>query len=269
MSDRLCQFFTPLWVAEALVERHFPDLDCADSVVEPTCGRGGFLKAIPAGIPAVGVEIDPAVAAVARHETGREIVVGDFRTVDLAIAPTTVIGNPPFDAQVFDGILERCHRLLPTGGRAGFILPAYFFQTANRVTRYGERWSLSYELLPRNAFHARMRTPLLFALFSKDARRLLIGFSLYREAADIQAMPRQYREALEATTGSAWKTVCRIALERLGGEAGLQEIYHEVEGNRPTRTQFWREQIRRALRSYADTFSVVRTGRYALKGAAA
>lgn len=266
-SAKLCQFFTPLWVAEALVEKHFPQLDCADLVVEPTCGKGGFLRAVPPGVPAVGVEIDPVVASVARAESGREVIVGDFRTVPLNVRPTAVIGNPPFVASVFNGILDRCHELLPENGRAGFLLPVYFFQTAKTLSRYAERWSISHEMLPRNAFHSRMRTPLTFAIFSKDVRRLLIGFALYQEAADLQAMANPYRKALSDTQGSIWKAVCEIALGRLGGEADLTEIYSELERHRPTKTKFWREGIRRTLREYSDVFLPLRAGRYALIGA--
>lgn len=263
----LCQFFTPLWVAEALVERHFPKLDGADVVLEPSCGVGAFLRAVPRSVPAVGVEIDARVAAIARDESGREVVVGDFRDVALDVRPTAVIGNPPFVASVFDGFLSRCHSLLPEGGRAGFILPTYFFQTAGRLAGYAERWSVSHELLPRNAFHSRMRTPLTFAVFSKDARRLLVGFALYREAADVLAMEKGYREALQATRGSHWRAVCEIALRRLGGAADLPAIYAELERNRPTATRWWREKIRQTLRHYADTFTALDTGRYALRTA--
>lgn len=259
----LCQFFTPLWVAEALVERHFPKLDGADLVLEPSCGTGSFLRAVPAHVPAIGVEIDPGVAAVAR-ETGREIVVGDFRTVPLDVRPTAVIGNPPFNAGVFDAMLDRCYDMLPEGGRAGFILPTYLFQTAGRVTRYGERWSISHELLPRNAFHSRMRTPLLFSMFSKDSRRVLVGFALYRETADVLEMSKPYRDLLSGVQGSLWRAVCTLALSRLGGVADLPAIYREIEGNRPTRTQFWREKVRQTLRVYSAHFRAIGTGRYQL-----
>lgn len=87
----LCQFFTPLWIAEALVERHFPGLDKNDLVIEPSCGYGAFLAAIPQVVRAVGVEIDPLVAQVAHDQTGREIVVGDFRTIPLSVTPTAII----------------------------------------------------------------------------------------------------------------------------------------------------------------------------------
>ncbi len=253
-----------MWVAEALVEKHFPKLDMADMVVEPTCGQGGFLKAIPSHVPAMGIEIDPRVAEIARAESGRPVVVGDFRSIPLEVRPTAIIGNPPFVASVFDGVLDRCHALLPEDGRAAFILPTYFFQTAGRVARYAEKWSIAHELLPRNAFHARMRTPLTFAVFSKDARRILVGFALYRETADVQSMARPYRDALAATRGSVWKTICQVALQRLGGSAKLADLYAEIEANRPTRTHFWQENIRQTLRVYADAFRPLSKGHYEL-----
>lgn len=266
MSD-LCQFNTPVWVAQALVERHFPNLGTDDYVYEPTCGIGAFLQALPASVRALGVEIDPVVAQKARENTGREILVGDFRDIVLPDPPTAIIGNPPFRAAVFDGILDRSYNLLPEGAKAGFILPTYFFQTAGRVCEYGDRWSLSIELMPRNAFHSRMRTPLLFALFEKNAARRLIGFVLYRECDDLHQMAKPYRELLSSYEGPIWLAVCRMALRRLGGEASLKQIYGELENNRPTRTEWWREKIRQTLRTYGQVFEPKGDGLYQLRAA--
>lgn len=267
-TAELSQYMTPLWVAEALVERHFPRLDCADLVLEPSCGRGAFLQALPSAVPAIGIEIDPRLAEAARRSTGRNVITGDFTRLDLQIQPTAIIGNPPFKAEIIDRFLERSHRLLPEQGRVGFLLPAYLFQTARRVSDYSASWSISYELIPRNAFNGRMQVPLLFALFSKDMRKSLIGFALYHETADIQQMAKPYREAIMTTTGSLWCTVCEIALRRLGGEASLSDIYQELERNRPSRTKFWREKIRQTLRVYSRNFQPISTGRYALREAA-
>lgn len=264
MTDDLCQFFTPLWAAECLVDRHFPDLDADDLVIEPSCGLAAFLRAIPAQVPALGVEIDVQVAAQARLECGREILVGDFRTIPLSVRPTVILGNPPFRADLIDGFLTRAHALLPDGGRVGFLLPTYFFQTAARVCRYTGQWSLACELTPRNAFHSRMRTPLLFAVFSKDRQRVLVGLSLYAEADALHRMAEPYRRILSARQGSAWKAVCQVALERLGGEAALSDLYLELERNRPTQTSWWREKIRQTLRVYPDAFRAIEPGRYAL-----
>lgn len=136
---------------------------------------------------------------------------------------------------------------------------------AGRVCRYGDRWSLSIELMPRNAFHARMRTPLLFALFQKNAARTLVGFVLYRECDDLHQMAKPYRELLSSYEGPLWMAVCRMALRRLDGSAQLRDIYNELERNRPTRTQWWREKIRQTLRTYADVFNPKGGGYYELR----
>jgi site-specific DNA-methyltransferase (adenine-specific) len=261
--DDLCQYFTPMWVAEALVERYFPQLDRGDLVIEPSCGSGSFLKPLAPEVAAVGVEIDPVVADVARRETGRRIIVGDFRTVPLDVQPTAIIGNPPFKTKVIEGFLDRAYQLLPEGGRAGFLLPAYFLQTSARVARYADRFSIAAELIPRNIFQG-LKAPLVFAMFSKDAQRVMVGMALYREAADMPGLAAEYRERLQAQNGSLWNAVCRRALERLGGEGELTAIYGEVETRRPTRTRFWREKIRQTLRRYPDAFRLTAAGRYAL-----
>src|SRR5690606_9817554 len=155
-------WFTPTWAAELLVAAHFPDLGPGDVVAEPTCGIGTFLKAIPRHVPAYGVEIDPDLAEQARRTTGRQVVAGDFTSVELPSRPTAVIGNPPFDLKVVDAILARCHDLLPENGKAGFILPAYAFQTASRLVEYRRKWSVRQEMIPRNLFRNMMK-PLCFA----------------------------------------------------------------------------------------------------------
>lgn len=262
MSNDLSQYFTPFWMAEALVERYFHDLTQQDLVLEPCCGHGAFLSAIPSHVPAIGVEIDPEVAQLARA-TGRQIILSDFLGQAVTgLRPTAVVGNPPFKSEFIDQMLTRCHSMLPEGGRAGFILPAYFFQAAHTVSDLGERWSIAQEMLPRNAFHKRMQTPLVWALFTKDRRRALVGFALYRESSDVMEMESSYREALATTNGSAWRKVCQLALEHLGGRATLPQIYAQLERNRPTRTQFWREKIRQTLRVYADTFRAIDIGEY-------
>lgn len=260
---RLSQYLTPVWVAEALVERHFSNLSSSDLVIEPTCGRGAYLGAIPAYVPAMGVDIDPAMAEEARINTGRDVLVGDFRTVPLDVTPTVILGNPPFDLAVVDGILQRSHSLLPEGGRVGFLLPAYAFQTAARVARYADQWSLMQEMIPRNIYQG-LRLPLVFALFVKEPHRKMIGFALYREASDVQQLPKEYRQAISAGSGPVWLTAVRAVLEQLGGEADLHSIYSEFEGKRPTRTKFWREQIRKVLGQYVEVFAVTGAGRYAL-----
>jgi hypothetical protein len=246
LDTTLGQFFTPDWAAEALVEQHFGDLGLFDRVVEPSCGGGAFLRAIPDHVPAVGVEIDPAWAAHARRSSGREVVVGDFLTAELPLRPTAIIGNPPFKSSTIQAFLDRAWDLLPSEGRAGFILPAYALQTSSVVERLARRWHLQQEMLPRDVF-PRLSKPICFALCTKGPKRGLIGFSLYYEARAVAAMQRRYRSLMAGGQRSAWKAITQAALEKLGGEASLQEIYAEIEGCRPTQNRFWQPKVRQVL----------------------
>jgi site-specific DNA-methyltransferase (adenine-specific) len=195
--------------------------------------------------------------------TGREIIVGDFCSVPLNVEPTVIIGNPPFELGVIDKILARSHSMLQDGGRVGFILPAYAFQTAARVSGYADNWSISQEMIPRNIYEG-LSKPLIFALFLKDKRRKLFGFALYHEAADVQKLPKDYRDCITSGGGSVWLNVLKLVINRLGGKADLQAIYTELEGKRPTQTKFWREQIRKVLRQHVDVFTAQGDGMYSL-----
>lgn len=239
---------TAEWATTILVERYFGDLTSDDLVLEPSCGRGAFIKAVPAHVPCVGVEIDPVLAAEAADNTGREILVGDFRTIDLPFEPTTIIGNPPFKLGLVDDLLERAARLLPTDGRCGLLLPAYTFQTADRVNRWADQWSLAAELMPRNLFY-RSRLPLVFALFTKSRIRTMVGFALYRECAAVSNLEEHARLVLinGVRRQGVWRALVVDTLTRLGGRAALPELYAAIEPRRPTPNAFWREKVRQVV----------------------
>lgn len=259
----LGQYPTPFWVAQALVERHFAHLSSSDMVFEVSCGPGAFLAALPEHVPAIGFDIDPAMVVLARKNTGRTIIEGDFRIAELPAMPTALIGNPPFDMKVIDGFLDRAHALLPHEGQIGMILPCYAFQTAERVASYAERWSLAQEMIPRNIFPG-LSLPLMFARFIKDTRRTLVGLFLYREVADVQKLPKTYREILSGLTQSVWADLVARAMASLGGRANLQALYTEIEGKQPTRTKWWREKIRQVLRRFPQLFKAQGDGWYEL-----
>lgn len=252
LNPALHQWFTPRWVTEAIVERHLADLTSSDTVLEPSCGDGRFLLAIPEHVDAIGVEIDPAVADAARLATGRDIITGDFLTAEIPRPVTHVVGNPPFDAATIHGFLDRAHGLLPDGGTCGLLLPAYVLQTSSKVMSMNRRWSISQELMPRNIF-PRLHLPLVFAMFRKDRARTLVGFFLYREAADVRAMPKATRETLatDALRGSVWRRAVRAAFDAIGtARATLADLYAAVE--RPSENQFWREKVRQVLQTYPE-----------------
>ena len=238
------QWMTQEWVAHELVAQFFPDLTMFDRVLEPSCGTGAFLSAIPAHVPALGVEIDPELAEVARRHTGREVIVGDFTT--MALPPVTaIVGNPTFSIHVVRRFMDRAFELLPNDGRAGFILPAHTFQIASSTVQFAERWHIEQVAIPRGLF-ANLSVPLCFARFTKG-RRGLVGFALYHEAHAVNLLQRRYRALLAQGERSVWAAVTRAALEQLGGEATLPELYREIEGARPTHNRFWREKVRQQV----------------------
>ena len=246
------QWFTPVWFAQKLIEHFFPDLNQNDIVIEPTCGTGNFLKALPHGIPAYGIELDPSLADIARKSCGHPVYAGDFTTIDLPAMPTAMIGNPPFDLDVIDAILKRSHDILPDQGKFGMILPAYAFQTASRLVEYKSKWSVLQEMIPRNIFNG-IEKPLCFALFTKDRAGTLIGFRFYEEVHDVNSMPKKLASLL-ATQTNGWKIIVARALHELGGKATLTDLYKAIEPKRPSQNNWWKEKVRQTL-SRHDIFS--------------
>ena len=263
MNDKrhqLGQWMTPDWAALHLVERYFGNLTSNDRVVEPSCGRGAFLRALPDYVPAIGVEIDPELAAIAIRTSGRQVIVGDFRHVDLPFQATAMIGNPPFKLAVIEGFLARAWDLLPDEGRVGLIVPCCTLQTASTVERISERWSVRQDMLPRNLFD-RLSLPICFAMLTKGRARGLVNFALYHELAAVNRLRARYRALLAEGERSVWAAVTRAALEALGGCASLASIYREIEGHRPTSNAFWQAKVRQTLQRIAVR---VGAGRWAL-----
>ncbi|EMC2522652.1 TPA: class I SAM-dependent methyltransferase [Pseudomonas aeruginosa] len=263
-QKELGQFPTPAWVADALYRQHFSHLGANDLVLEPGCGPGQFLQVIPSHVPAIGIDIDPNMVERARVRTGREVLLGDFTKIDLDFQPTAVIGNPPFQMRLVDQLLDRCHQLLPDGGQVGFLLPAYALQTAATVVRYNTRWSMQQSMIPRNIYPG-LSKPLAFVVFTRDLRRLLVGFSLYYEAALVNSLEPDLREELNEGHPS-WVRLVETALTELGGSARLQDLYAAIVTRRPSENPAWKEQIRKICQ---QRHIRVGRGRYAKAGHAA
>ncbi|MEJ8837787.1 class I SAM-dependent methyltransferase [Ramlibacter sp. AN1133] len=265
-QNELHQWFTPAWAAEAIVEQKFSWLRAGHRVIEPSCGDGAFLCALPQEVEVLGVEIDAALATMAREAAGRRVIAGDFLTLPASELGTAdaIVGNPPFSSELVAAFLDRSVQLLKEGGEAGFILPAYILQTSSKVEALSQHYSLEQELLPRNLF-PRLKLPLCFVKFVKDRRRRLHGFLLYHEAAEISRIDKAWRHVL-ATTRSrtgVWYPLVRGCLAALGGEADLAAIYRAIEGRRPTGNPAWKEKVRQVLQN-ARRFSRTGSGRYRL-----
>lgn len=259
--QNLNQYFTPTWAAQMLVDRHFCALSDKDVVLEPSCGDGRFLMAIPEHVTAYGVEIDPVMASLAREHSGRDVLVGDFTQMDMPTRPTVIIGNPPFEASIIDQFIERCYELLEYDGRVGFLLPVYYLQTASKVVGLNRRFSLSQELLPRNLFLG-MQCPIMWVNFTKSRKTSLTGFFLHAERDSLDALTKDMKSLFVGNESRAtcWRDAVARALDACGGTATLPQIYRCLEGNRPTTNPWWREQVRKIA---ARHFHRVSPGCYA------
>jgi site-specific DNA-methyltransferase (adenine-specific) len=243
------QFFTPEWATVRLVEEFFPHLTSADFVVDPGCGPGAFLKAIPLEVPAIGVEMDPNLAAFAREDTGRDVICGDFRTVVLPRVPTAIIGNPPWGVTAVHTFLGRAAQLLPDEqGVVGFILPAHRLSYSGPVCEWAKTWSIHQTMLPKSLF-PRLSWPVVFAQFRKERVRHMVGFFLFDEAEALKSVPGKLRLLLVKgkRRTSLWRAVVEEVLGTLGGRASLSQIYSLVEGRRPRPIPTWRDTVRRVL----------------------
>lgn len=244
----LDQFFTPAWAAEAIIRQKFAALSADDRVLDPGCGSGAFLRAIPNHVPAIGVEIDPQLAAAAVANSGREVIVGDFRAVELPFRPTVIVGNPPFSREIADSFLARCADELPANGRMGFILPTSYLSFAGTLARWHREFSIAHDCLPRNLF-PRISVPLSFFLFTRDRVRRLSGFLLYPEALAVGGTPKNVRLALceGRPRKGAWRHAVEQAMLALGGAATLPQLYAYLSGRLPKAIHFWRDTVRRVL----------------------
>lgn len=251
----LHQYMTPEWAAQELVETYYGDLCDSDLVLEPSCGTGSFLKALPSDIPAIGIEIDSSLAEVARRNTGRRVLCGDFRMIDLeGINPTVVLGNPPFSVRTVNAFLERSAQLLPEEGRCGLLLSTYLLQTPSTVLRWNETWSIDQRMVPRTLFPRSIR-PLVFVMFRKDAQKIITGgFALYRASAEVSQLDGRIKRLLIEGRPliSCWKAIVEDALSALGGTATLDEIYRWVEPRRRMTNKWWKEKVRQTLQRHFE-----------------
>jgi site-specific DNA-methyltransferase (adenine-specific) len=259
----LRQNFTPAWAAELFYEQFFGWLTRGHVLLEPTCGDGRFLAVVPPEVDAIGVEIDPMQAQRARDNTGRLVITGDIRTVEIPRRPTAIIGNPPFQVGLVDTLLCRAETWLDEGGHMGLLLSSHLLQHAVQVIKWRDRgWGITPHQVPKNLF-GQIPNTLLWVMFQKGGRKLW-GFALYDEMPAIKAMRKDIQETL-SKSGRTWRQVVEDVLKTLGGEADLDAIYKAIEPKRPTDNQWWKAKVRQQL---GQDFRRTGPARYALAEAA-
>jgi hypothetical protein len=264
IRDQLGQFMTPRWAAELLLERLGTPVK-GDVVLEPSCGRGAWLHAVGPQVEAVGVELDPKLAAIAAADTGRRIIVGDFTTVPIDVEPSHMIGNPPYSSELIAAFLRRTEELLTPGGIGGYLLPVHSFSFAAKTLEILKGFEVGIDLVPRDLY-PRISFPLLFVKLKKSSQQKLIGFALFDEAIAIRTMRAEYRRVIQSGRTPIWREISEMALRALGGEASLEQIYDVVEDFRGSSTnRFWRDRVRAEAGKH---FERVTTGVFRLPKAA-
>lgn len=156
------QFWTPDWVAEAMVE--YVLQSGADRIFDPAVGAGAFSRAARTlsrergeHVHLSGTEIDPTALAEARATGLSDVELAEVRVADFVLDPpagrfSAIVANPPYlrhhrlpettkrelkalglelTGHALDGragyhvfFLLRALQLLESGGRLAFILPA-------------------------------------------------------------------------------------------------------------------------------------------------
>jgi hypothetical protein len=269
------QVFTPIDAAMALWDRFLGDLPTRSRVVEPTCGTGNLLQAIPRGMDVLAIERDPMVAEVARPlitRRGWSLFIGPFEKADLPWAQADAIfGNPPWQKPVIDRLLDWSYERLREEGRCALLLPASYTQYACNAAQLADRWAIESVEIPRDVFFPLdLEEHVTFKVFRKSAVRTVVGMFLYVETAARRSLAARYQRVLREHHWT-WRQVVRLALQSLGGSAKLRDIYAEVTSLRygersiPDRWQntHWQEKIRQQLQIHPE-FESLGDGRWAL-----
>jgi SAM-dependent methyltransferase len=146
------QYFTPRPLIELLAD--LARVRPGDTVLDPTCGTGGFLvAALARGADAEGVEVDPDLASLARlNVTLHGARAAAVRTADFFRLPPedrydVVLANPPFSLVIDDPGLLAGYRSL--GGASRVTSDHLFIEAALRCLRPGGRLAtvLPYSIL--------------------------------------------------------------------------------------------------------------------------
>jgi hypothetical protein len=144
------QYFTPRPVATLMAK--LAGVGPGDSVLDPTCGAGGFLLAARArGAEVTGLEIDPDLVSLARINLAlvgadpAAVRRGDVYRSE-GLRASVVLANPPFSVPIGDPSLLESYEL--ARGRRSISSDALFVEAAWRMLEPGGRlcvvmpWSL-------------------------------------------------------------------------------------------------------------------------------
>src|SRR3546814_11524667 len=91
--------------------------------------------------------------------------------------------------------------------------------------QWNERFALDVTTCPRSLF-SRISMPVVWAKLIKTQRRTMIGLMLFAEQNAVENMPKAVRRRLAGP--GTWREAVQKALEAIGGQASLTDIYRAV-----------------------------------------
>ena len=164
-------FPTPPAIARLMVER--ADFHAGHRILEPSCGTGRLLDALPADVTCVAVEISiPLQKHIFTHYPNVSLKGGDFltrTTADLGGQFDRVLMNPPFQRGTDIKHILHAQRMLTKDG----VLVALCYNGSIQQRKLQPLTS-SWEVLPDNSFgsegtHASVALITMHAVLANDS----------------------------------------------------------------------------------------------------
>jgi type I restriction enzyme M protein len=225
------QFFTPEIVAKCMFE--LAGARKGQSAIDPSCGDGSFLRAVPAGVEIKGAEIDPVYADIARKLVGE----GAFFPGDALSSLVPVwgefdlaIGNPPFSAQArLERRLDTLKHYDLAAGRKSQCLEVLFLELFLKLVKPNGRLAI---ILPDG--------PLSNRPFSNVRSWLLCR----AQVEAIISLPRGIFRGTAAKTNIIIAQKLPYAAEAYRGETALLEC-RDLNELKPLPLPEWRKVERR------------------------
>lgn len=133
-EELLCQYFTPAWLAERMVE--WANLRRGHRVLEPSAGDGALARAVPANVELTSYEIDATLPWKSEHP--RPVACDFLRAAPPAKPFDVVVMNPPFNVAG-----EHVARALAVSSRVVALVPLLFLAGQARKRRIWDHAYLS------------------------------------------------------------------------------------------------------------------------------
>ncbi len=201
-------------------------------ILDAGCGTGGFLAKLKPFGPAIGLDLEPAAARLARAKSGVPVCVGSLNDLPFADGAFSLILGA--DVLYHRGVdeaaaLAHCHRCLAPGGLLVLNLPAYdwLMSAHDRAVHTARRYTARrIEMLLRAAGFSQVWTSywnmILFPLMALR-RKLLSG---PETESDVMLYPAPIEALFRAAVGLETWLIGRGVRLPFGGSVLALAVKH-------------------------------------------